>query len=82
MDREMFLQAYRSVENTLRNKYHMSYWDFESNVAGADMRPKLQLCRIMRNYMSHEKDGSTFVLPSRGQILFLQNLNACLVNFR
>lgn len=82
MNTDLFLQAYKNLENTLRNKYSSTYLTFETCVATGAIKSKLQICRIMRNYIVHETDGNTFVTPSSTQVEFLRYMNNYLVNLK
>lgn len=75
---ELFMQEYKNVENTLRNKYGMTYLELEGRIATTDMKSKMQVCRILRNYIAHESDCAQFISISPAQILFLNQLNCYL----
>ena len=82
MNTSLFLQEFRNVEGVLRGRFNMTYLDFENTVAPPDMKKKMQVCRILRNYLAHEQDGDTFISVSLGEIEFLQKLCCYLRNFR
>lgn len=79
---DVFMLEYKKVENVLRDKFGMSYLKFEDAITVPGVRSKLQLCRIMRNYIAHEEDGHVFVSPSINQIAFLRDLNSFLLRSR
>lgn len=79
---DVFMLEYKKVEGILRDKFGISYLKFEEAVAVPSVRSKLQLCRIMRNYIAHEGDGHTFVAPSINQIVFLRDLYSFLFRSR
>lgn len=79
---DVFMLEYKKVESVLRDRFGMSYLKFEEAMAVPSIRSKLQLCRIMRNYIAHEEDGHVFISPSIKQIAFLRDLNSFLLRSR
>lgn len=70
--KEDFLEAYRALEEALRNdepsstvyEYSMKF-DENSNDS-----KRMQLCRITRNYLAHQTDE--FITPTKEMVVYLQ----------
>ena len=70
---ETFLDAYRVLENELKDYNGSSILDFENSLKeGSIEKERLKVCRIMRNYMAH--NDTSFIVGSKDQILFLKDL--------
>ena len=67
---EKFLEAYKALEVELRLD-NITVLDYENSLEGTDQE-KLKVCRIMRNYMSH--NDTTFIQANNDQIKFINNL--------
>lgn len=67
---EKFLEAYKALEAELRLD-NTTVLDYENTLEGTDQE-KLKVCRIMRNYMSH--NDTTFIQATNDQIKFINNL--------
>lgn len=73
---EEFLTAYRLFEDALKNDTpSMTVYDYNSqpNLPDTDNR-RLQLIRLIRNYLAHQPD--TFVSPTKEMISYLEKLTA------
>lgn len=69
MSNEKFLDSFRSLETELKDQ-GLSYLDYENSMKdGSVDKEKLKVCRIMRNYMSH--NDTVFLTASNEQIKFL-----------
>lgn len=67
---DKFLEAYKELESEL--KYNgQSVLDYENSLSGTEQE-KLKVCRIMRNYMSH--NDTNFLTPSDEQIKYLNSI--------
>lgn len=79
---EDFLERYRILEEELTDKYNgeekfgSPVVRFMTDKEGRPFREKLNLCREIRNFLSHhsEIDGEPLVEPSEGIIRFLEEL--------
>lgn len=67
---EKFLEAYKELEQILRED-NVSVLDYENSLSEAD-KEKLKVCRIIRNYASH--NDKKFVTCTKEQIKFLEEL--------
>lgn len=69
--KEEFLTAYRTFEETLRGEDPpLSVYEYSAQFNENDNESKkLQLCRLTRNYLSHQPDD--FIAPSNEMISFL-----------
>lgn len=65
-----FLEKYRELEILLRNN-NIDFKDFEENQENEKDKQKLRICRIMRNYLSH--NDITFIEATKEQIDFITN---------
>lgn len=68
-----FLEAFKNLENELRND-NMTVLDYENSLKDANTQEKLKLCRITRNYLSHQ--DTKFITASRDMIDFLNKLTS------
>ena len=67
-----FLDAFRALDSELKDQ-GKSVLDYENSMKdGSSDKEKLKVCRIMRNYMSH--NDTTFLTASNEQIKFLEEL--------
>lgn len=66
-----FLDAYRNLENELRAE-NKTVLEYENSLQDANVQEKLKLCRITRNYLSHQ--DTKFVLATKEMISFIENL--------
>jgi len=64
---EQFLSEYKHLEQELRYD-GLSVLDYENSLTG-NTAEKLKVCRIMRNYLSH--NDTVFIAASREQVEFL-----------
>ena len=48
-----FLDAFKNLENELRAD-NTTVLDYENSLKDSNMQEKLKLCRITRNYLSHQ----------------------------
>ena len=77
-----FLEHYRVLEEELTRKYHCDEKSgspvvrFLSEKESKPYREKLNMCREIRNFLSHhsELDGEPLVEPSEGIVRFLQEI--------
>lgn len=77
-----FLEHYRVLEEELTRKYHCDEKSgspvvrFLSEKESKPYREKLNMCREIRNFLSHhsELDGEPLVEPSEGIVHFLQEV--------
>ena len=77
-----FLEHYRVLEEELTRKYHCDEKSgspvvrFLSEKESKPYREKLNMCREIRNFLSHhsELDGEPLVEPSEGIVRFLQEV--------
>lgn len=67
---EKFLDAFRALDSELKLE-GKTVLDFENSL-DSTMQEKLKVCRIMRNYMSH--NDTQFITASAEQIKFLDSL--------
>ncbi len=67
---EDFLNAYKDLESELRET-GLTVLDYENGLKAGNLE-KLKVCRIMRNYMSH--NDKTFLIASKDQVKFLNEL--------
>lgn len=70
--KEEFLTTYRTFEETLRSEDPpLTVYEYSGRFDENDNNSKrLQLCRLTRNYLSHQPDD--FITPSSEMIAFLQ----------
>ena len=64
---DKFLDSFRALDTELKCD-DKSIMDYENSLEGIDQE-RMKVCRIMRNYMSH--NDITFLTPSNEQIKFL-----------
>ena len=67
---EKFLDAFRALDSELKLE-NVTVLDFENTLDSINQE-KLKVCRIMRNYMSH--NDTSFITATNEQIKFLNNL--------
>lgn len=67
---DKFLDAYKELEAELKYS-NQSVLDYENSLNGTTQE-QLKVCRIMRNYMSH--NDTNFLTPSDAQIKFLNSI--------
>ena len=67
---DKFLDAYKELEAELKYS-NQSVLDYENSLNGTTQE-QLKVCRIMRNYMSH--NDTNFLTPSDAQIKFLNGI--------
>ena len=74
MNNDKFLQAYKELETEL--KYiGQSVLDYENSLSDTDdNKEKIKLCRIVRNYISHNSDN--FAGTTNEMIKFLNSLTS------
>ena len=68
---DKFLDAFKELETELRG-LGMSVLDYENNLADGTDKERLKLCRIIRNYLSHQ--DKKFVVASEEMIKFISDL--------
>lgn len=70
--KEEFLSAYREFEDTLRSEEPpLTVYEYSMQLDENDNDSKrLQLCRLIRNYLSHQPDE--FIAPSAEMITFIK----------
>lgn len=80
---EDFLDRYRTLEEALCKKYNIEEKAFGSPIVrfindkeGKEYKDKLNLCREIRNFLSHHSDfdGERIIEPSQSMIDFLQTV--------
>ena len=72
MANEKFLDAFRALDSELKDQ-GSTVLEYENSLKdGSVEKEKLKVCRIMRNYMSH--NDTTFLTASNEQIKFLDNM--------
>ena len=72
MANEKFLDAFRALDTELKDQ-GSTVLEYENSLKeGSIEKEKLKVCRIMRNYMSH--NDTTFLTASNEQIKFLDNM--------
>lgn len=69
---QKFLEAYRNLENELRCD-GLSVLDYENSCTNASIKEKIKICRITRNYMSHQ--DTNFVMATKDMVVFLTDLS-------
>lgn len=69
----IFLEKYKSVESSLRSK-GIDVKEYEDTL-NTDDAQRLRLCRTLRNYISHNEDGKTFVEISSDMLNFIEKLD-------
>ena len=67
-----FIETYKELESLVREKYD-SVRTYEETLQDEDSK-KLQLCRIIRNYIQHNSDYESFISISPGMQSFLDDL--------
>ena len=67
MINDKFLDAFRALDTELKSD-GTTVLDYENSLETAEQE-KMKVCRIMRNYMSH--NDTTFVVATNDQIKFL-----------
>lgn len=65
---DAFLEAYKNLEAELKLD-NLSVLDYENNL---DNNEKLKVCRIIRNYISH--NDTIFIIPSTEMVKYIQQL--------
>lgn len=74
-EQEQFLAEYKVLENRIRQDKSMSVVDYENTLNRSPEAERLQICRILRNYMVHREDSSSFLNFSQmTQFLHEENL--------
>ena len=68
---DKFLDAFKELETELRG-LGLSVLDYENNLSDGTNKEKLKLCRIIRNYLSHQ--DKKFVTASEEMIKFISDL--------
>lgn len=70
-----FLEQYKALEQLLRSIFgpEMSVLNYESKLSIPDA-DKLKVCRIIRNFLQHNPDASSFITPSKEMIAHLKNV--------
>ena len=72
MSNEKFLDAFRALDTELKDQ-GSTVLEYENSLKeGSVEKEKLKVCRIMRNYMSH--NDTTFLTASNEQIKFLDGM--------
>ena len=69
---DTFIETYKELEGLVRDEYD-SVRNYEESLLDEDSK-KLQLCRLIRNYIQHNADYSTFIQISPAMQTFLDNL--------
>lgn len=69
---DKFIESYKELESIVRNRYE-SVRVYEDTLPEDDSK-KLQICRIVRNYIQHNADYETFISISNGMQSFLDDL--------
>jgi hypothetical protein len=67
-----FLDAYRIFEETLRNEEpSLTVYEYSARFdENSNDTKKLQLCRLTRNYLSHQPDS--FITPTKEMVEYIQ----------
>ena len=69
---EKFLETYKKLETMLRKtEQYNSVFEYESILTDPETVEKLKLCRLIRNYIVHNENGSDFVVPTNEMISFI-----------
>ena len=68
---EKFLEAFREVENELKQE-GLNYKDYEDSLESGITQDRVKICRVMRNYMAHT--DTLFIEATNEQVKFLNNL--------
>lgn len=84
-DLAVFLEAYKTLENTLRDAENLdglSWYDgntvpatiaeLEDGTISDEYKNKLRLCRNVRNYAQHNQGAENFVIVSQAMVAFLK----------
>lgn len=66
-----FLDAYRNLENELRAE-NKTVLEYENSLQDTNIQEKLKLCRITRNYLSHQ--DTKFASVNKEMVEFLDKL--------
>lgn len=68
---DKFLDAFKELETELRG-LGLSVLDYENNLPDGTEKERLKICRIIRNYLSHQ--DKKFVTASEEMIKFISDL--------
>lgn len=68
-----FLQTYKELEALVQQNHNKTIFEYENDLDSTDSK-KLQICRILRNYIQHNEDGYDFVAISDDMQKFLESL--------
>lgn len=72
---EQFLLEYKTLEQSIRQHTGNNVPHYEDSLNRSSEAEKLQICRIIRNYMVHREDSSKFLsFPQMTQFLHQENL--------
>lgn len=66
-----FLSLYKDLENLIPQIGFTNMLDYENSIADINRANKLKLCRMIRNYLSHNSDGNDFIPLSSGITQFI-----------
>lgn len=69
---DKFIESYKELEGLVREKYE-SVRAYEEQLPDEDSK-KLQICRIVRNYIQHNADYEKFIQVSPGMQTFVDDL--------
>ena len=69
-----FLKEYKTLEENVRYLHNKTVYEYETGL-DPELMERLKVCRLLRNYITHQNDAETFVCISQEQIAFLNNLN-------
>lgn len=76
-DNKEFLDAYRRLEDAISHSTKLkvttvlSYENILSDQGNTEASEKLKVCRIVRNYMTHHADGTTFLSATPKMTAFI-----------
>ena len=74
---EEFLLEYNRLETLLKKSTDkpVMVLDYENSLTDIDVKEKLKVCRILRNYCRHHEDYSAFVDVTDGMLEFIRGVN-------
>ena len=72
---DKFLSEYKDLEKVLRDKENsLSIFDYEKSLTDSEEIEKIKVCRIIRNYVQHNKDGNKFLAATKEMTAFIEGL--------
>ena len=69
---DKFLNVFKELENELRGTLGQSVLEYENALPDGEKKEKLKICRIVRNYLSHQ--DKKFIIASEEMCAFLDDL--------